>query len=69
MGEGSSFPHTLKEFQILLFILALLVSNTARCLASGLARCLALTATTVLCCLAKVLCFKCLNTLHGINPP
>ena len=53
----------------LLFVLALLVSNTARCLASGLARCLALTAATVLCCLAKVLCIKCLNTLHSINPP
>ena len=53
----------------LLLIFALLVSNSARGLASRLARGLALAATTVLSGLAKILGFDSLNTLHSIYPP
>ena len=45
-------------------IFALLVSDTTACLASRLARGLALTATTVLCAFAKVCCVKSLNMFH-----
>ena len=45
-------------------VFALLVSDTAAGLTSGLARGLALAATAVLCALAKVLGFKSLDTLH-----
>ena len=55
--------------QLLLLVFALLISNTARGLASRLARGLAFAASAVLCTLAKVLCIKCLNTLHKIYPP
>ena len=47
-----------------LLILALLVSNAAGCLASRLAGCLALAATTVLNCLYDILCFDSLNSVH-----
>ena len=55
--------------QLLLLVFALLISKSARGLACRLARGLALAATAVLCALAKVLCIKCLNTLHKIYPP
>ena len=45
-------------------IFARLVSDTTACFASGLARCLALTTTTVLCAFAKIACLDCLNMLH-----
>ena len=50
---------------LLLFAFALLVSDTAACLASGLARCLAFAATTVLCALAKILSFNCFDMFHN----
>ena len=48
-----------------LTVLALLVSNTAAGLTSGLAGGLALAATAVLCALAKILGIKSLNMLHN----
>ena len=50
----------------LLLVFALLVSNAARCLASGLAGGLALAATTVVYSLYDILCFNCLNSVHDI---
>ena len=50
--------------ELLLLVLALLVSDATAGLASGLARGLALTATTVLCALAKVASLDSLNMLH-----
>jgi hypothetical protein len=46
-------------------VLALLVSDTAACLASRLARCLALTATAVLCAFAKVTSFNSFDMFHS----
>jgi hypothetical protein len=59
--------NSLKCVKLFIVVFALLVSDTAACLASGLARCLALTATTVLCALAKVICLDCLDMFHCIN--
>ncbi len=57
--------HSLIWKKLLLFlVLALLVSDATAGLASGLARGLALTATTVLCALAKVTSLDSLNMLH-----
>ena len=67
-AEQRSIRGFLEGFKLLL-VFALLISNTARGLASRLARGLALAASAVLCALAKVLCIKCLNTLHKIYPP
>ena len=44
---------------------ALLVSDTAAGLASGLARCLALTAAAVLCAFAKVTSFNSFDMFHS----
>ncbi len=55
------FQHTI----LLLLVFALLICDTAACLASRLAGSLAFSATAVLCALAEVLCFKCLDTLHS----
>ncbi len=49
---------------VLVFVFALLVCDSAACLASGLARSLALTAAAVLCTLAEVTSFKALNVFH-----
>ena len=57
------------DFLLAFLILALLISYAAAGLASRLARGLAFAASAVLCALAKVLCIKCLNTLHKIYPP
>jgi hypothetical protein len=46
-------------------VLALLVSDTAACLASRLARGLALTATAVLCAFAKVTSFNSFDMFHS----
>jgi hypothetical protein len=54
---------------LFLGVLALLVSDAAAGLASRLARGLALTATAVLCALAKVASFNGLNMLHNGKPP
>ena len=62
-------PSSAAFFISLVRILALLISYTAGSLASRLARGLALAAAAVLSGLAKVLCIKCLNTLHNYNPP
>ena len=57
--------HSLIWKKLLLFlVLALLVSDATAGLASGLARGLALTATTILCALAKVASLDSLNMLH-----
>ena len=53
---------------LLLLALALLVSDTAAGLASGLAGSLALAAATVLCALAEILGFQGLDH-HSLNPP
>ncbi len=65
--EQRSIGEFFKDLLFLVF--ALLIRNTARSLASRLARGLALAATAVLCGLAKILSIKCLNTLHSIYPP
>ena len=65
--EQRSIGEFFKDLLFLVF--ALLVSNTARGLASRLTRSLAFAAATVLCGLAKILSIKCLNTLHSIYPP
>jgi len=49
----------------LICVLALLISNTAACLACGLTGCLALAASTVLCAITKVLCIDSLNVFHN----
>ena len=50
-----------------LVILALLVSDTAACFASGLARCLALTAAAVLCAFAEITSLDSFNMFHDRN--
>ena len=57
--------HKLLAF---LCVFALLVCDTAACLASGLARSLAFAATAVLCALAKVASLKSLDVFHD-KPP
>ncbi len=54
-----------KKLLVILCVFALLICDTAACLTSRLAGCLAFAAAAVLCALAEILCFKCLNTLHG----
>ena len=49
----------------LLLALAALIADCAACLASGLAGCLALAASTVLCALTKILCIDRLDVLHN----
>ena len=51
----------------LVVVLALLVSDTAACFASGLARCLTLTATAVLCAFAEIASLNGLNMFHDRN--
>ena len=51
----------------LVMVLALLISDTAACFASGLARCLALTATAVLCAFAEITSLNCLDMFHDRN--
>jgi len=50
-----------------LFILAFLVCDTAACFASGLARCLAFAAATVLCAFAEITSFDSFNMFHDRN--
>ena len=50
-----------------LVILAFLVCDTAACFASGLARCLALTAAAVLCAFAEITSLDCLDMFHDRN--
>jgi len=50
---------------LLILAFALLISNTAAGLASGLARCLAFAAAAVLCAVAEITSFKCLDMLHN----
>jgi len=52
-----------------LCVFALLVSDTAACLASRLARCLAFAAAAVLSALAKVSRIQCFDMFHGVHPP
>ena len=54
---------------LLVLVLALLVSNAARGLASRLARGLALAASTVLNGLCNILCLDSIDSLHFGNPP
>ena len=56
-----------KLLALLLLALALLVSDTAAGLASGLAGSLALAATAVLCAFAQITSFDSLNVFHGGN--
>ena len=57
------------KLQLLAFfgVFALLISDAAAGLASGLARSLAFTASTVLCAFAKVSCFDGFDMLHFGN--
>ena len=57
------------RLKLLVAVLALLVGNAARGLASGLARGLALAATAVLCALAKVASLDGFDMLHDLFPP
>ena len=68
---ASEEQRSIGEFfkDLLFLVFALLISNTARGLASRLARGLTFAAAAVLRGLAKILCIKCLNTLHSIYPP
>ena len=59
--------HVLQQLFAVLCAFALLVSDTAAGLASGLAGSLALAATAVLCALAQVASFDGLNVFHGGN--
>ena len=53
------------QIKLLAFLVfALLVCDTAACLTSGLARCLAFAAAAVLYACSKVSCVECLNSLH-----
>jgi len=52
---------------LFLGVLALLISNTATCLASRLARSLAFAATAVLCAVAKITSFDGLDMFHSDN--
>jgi len=52
---------------LLVLVFALLVCNTAGCLASRLAGCLAFAAAAVLNALSQVTSSKCLNSLHSKN--
>ncbi len=57
------------QIKLLAFLVfALLICDTAACLTSGLAGCLAFAATAVLSGFAKVSCFKCLDSLHYFCP-
>ena len=62
------FPKNGFQNLLLILIFALLVCNTAGCLASRLARCLAFAATAVLNALYEVTSSKCLDSLHGNSP-
>ena len=55
----------IQSISLLSVVLALLVSDTAAGLASGLARCLALTAAAVLCAFAKVTSFNSFDMFHS----
>ena len=68
-NEAKTAIFSLTEKQeLLILVLALLVCDTAGCLASRLAGCLALAATAVLSALAKVTCLNCLDMLHESAP-
>ena len=54
---------------LLLGALALLISDAAAGLASGLARSLALAATAVLCAVARIASFDSFDMFHVSNPP
>jgi len=53
------------ELLLFLLLFALLICNAAACLASGLARSLALAAAALLCAFAEAACFNGLNVTHG----
>ena len=55
LKHKNAAANTAAFFNVSYLFLALLVCNAAACLASGLAGCLALAATAVLCTLAKAL--------------
>ena len=59
----------MRNNQLFLGVLALLVSDTAAGLASRLARGLAFAATAVLCAFAKVTSFNGLDMFHNRKPP
>ena len=59
----------MRNNQLFLGVLALLVSDTAAGLASRLARGLAFAATAVLCAFAKVTSFDGLDMFHNRKPP
>ena len=52
----------------LLRVLAFLVCDSAACLASGLAGCLALAATTILSAVAKIASLNGLDMFHSFSP-
>ncbi len=58
-----------KNLFVRVLVFALLVSNAARSLASGLARSLALAAAAVLCGLSDVSCSDSLDSAHFGIPP
>ena len=62
------FRDRKKKFKLVLLVLALLVSNTARGLASRLAGSLALAASAVLCAVAKISGLDSLNVFHSTPP-
>ena len=66
LPDGGIFTKKLLAF---LGVFALLVSNTAAGLASGLAGSLAFAATAVLCAFAKVTSFNGLDMFHDRKPP
>ena len=66
MNKRHFFTENLLHRKLLLvLVFALLVCNTAGCLASRLAGCLAFAAAAVLYALCQVTCCKCLDSLHG----
>jgi hypothetical protein len=65
-GVASATPLKTK---LLVLILALLICNAARGLASRLAGGLALAAATVLCGLCNILSLNSIDSLHFVNPP
>ena len=67
-GPKTSSRYSIRELLGFLFTFALLVSDTAAGLASRLARGLALTASAVLCAVAKISGLDSLNMFHNTPP-
>jgi hypothetical protein len=67
--RASPFATPFENQILLILILALLICNAARGLASRLAGGLALTAATVLYGLCNIFSFDSIDSLHFYNPP